>query len=261
MPLTEDQKAARAERRRTSVALTEEARYHRREAKHREWVEHGMHLTREQASAGEPCRGCGLPVIDNLGDWPPTMHLTPEERIEHETADAQFRGLHPDCDAHRWSMSGSRATHCGLCCPPVPLSQEQVEHLGRLLAGVPEHHEDELDTWQRILTCGHRVERQVHHTNQSPSFSTEWCPACEQTRGVVTSEQTIEAGARAAESTRKRDEEIARAERDVARAEKVTVEARKKLAELRAGDVLGTHPAPSRKRTSNYEINRSPSER
>lgn len=49
-------------------ALKEETRAHRDEAKRREWREKGMYLTREQAAAGEPCRGWGLPVIDNLGN-------------------------------------------------------------------------------------------------------------------------------------------------------------------------------------------------
>ena len=39
-----------------------------------------MYLTREQAAAGELCRGCGLPVIDNLGNWPGTMYLTDKQR-------------------------------------------------------------------------------------------------------------------------------------------------------------------------------------
>lgn len=55
-------------------ALKEEAKAHRDEAKRRE---KGMYLTREQAAAEEPCRGCGLPVLDNLGNWPCTMYLPP----------------------------------------------------------------------------------------------------------------------------------------------------------------------------------------
>lgn len=49
-------------------ALREEARAHRNEAKKREWREKGTYLTREQAAAGELCRGCGFPVVDDLGD-------------------------------------------------------------------------------------------------------------------------------------------------------------------------------------------------
>lgn len=235
MPMTEEAKAARALSRAMSAALQAEAQHHRMEAKRRAWAELGMHLTREQAAAGERCRGCGLPVIDNLGDWPGTMYLSAAERLEYDAADAQFRELHPDCDAHRWSMSGSRATHCGLCCPSIPMSQAQAEHVGRLLSNLREHRDDELDVWERVLTCGHRVEQQVHHTNRAPSVSTAACPACGLTRGVVLSKRILEAAERIAESKCQRDEALAGAEREVAKAEKAARDAHRRLGELRAG--------------------------
>src|SRR5690606_4245439 len=74
VPLTEEQKRTRAETRRRNEALRAEADAHRQEAKRREWYEKDMFLTREQAAGGEPCRGCGLPVIDGLGSFPPLMH-------------------------------------------------------------------------------------------------------------------------------------------------------------------------------------------
>ena len=89
MALTDDQKAARAEKRRRVDALKEEERAHRNEARRREWRELGMQLTLEQAATGEPCRGCGLPIIDNLGSWPGTMYLTPEDRVPYDADQAQ----------------------------------------------------------------------------------------------------------------------------------------------------------------------------
>jgi hypothetical protein len=234
MALTEAQKAERAAKRQITKALKEEARAHRDEARRQEWRDKDMYLTRAQAFAGEPCRGCGLPVIDNLGSWPGTMYLTPEERVEYDAAEARYREMHPDCDAHRWSMAGSRATHCGYCCPPIPMSREQAEDIGRLLASFGKPREEELDIWQRTLTCGHVVKQSVHHTNHGPSFSTQWCPACEVTRGVVSSEKTIEAATRIAEAKRKREDQVKRAEREVAKAEKAAREAKRKLEELRA---------------------------
>ncbi len=100
-------------------------------------------------------------MIDNLGDSPPTMHMTPEERIEHDAAELRFRALHPDCESHRWTMSGSRATHCGLCCPPLPLSQDQLDELARILDGVRERRADELDVWECRLTCAHLIQKRV----------------------------------------------------------------------------------------------------
>jgi hypothetical protein len=234
MPLTEQQKQARAEKRRMTNALKEEARANRDEARRIEWREKRMYLTPEETAAGEPCRGCGLPVIDNLGDWGGTMYLTPEQRIEYDAHQARYREMHSTCDAHRWSMQGSRATHCGYCCPPLPMSREQSEHIGRLFASFPERREEELNIWERILTCGHKVQQSVHHTNQSPSFSTARCPECEMTRGVVSSQKIVGAAARMAEAMRKRDDHVARAERELKKAEKAATEARKKLAEARA---------------------------
>ncbi|MGU3426506.1 hypothetical protein ACLBWV_16410 [Microbacterium paraoxydans] len=231
--LTEEQKAARVAKRQMTNALREEAGAHRNEAKRQEWRDKGMYLTREQAAAGELCRGCGLPVIDNLGNWPGTMYLTPEEKAEYDADQARYKEMHPDCEAHRWSMSGSRATHCGFCCLPVPMSPEQYENISKILLSSP-RREEELDIWERTLTCGHVVEQRVHHTNQRPSFSTARCPECELTRGVVSSAKTVEAAARMAEAKRKLDEQVTRAERELKKAEKVAAEAREKLAKLKS---------------------------
>jgi hypothetical protein len=94
------------------------------------------------------------------------MYLTRKQRIEYKAHQAKYREMHPNCDAHRWSMQGSRATHCGYCCPPLPMSREQSEHIGRLLASFPERHEEELDIWQRTPRCGHKV-RYLHHSHEA----------------------------------------------------------------------------------------------
>lgn len=115
MAPTEEQKRTRAQTRQRNDALRAEQDALRHEAKRREWREQDMHLTRDQAAAGEPCRGCGLPLIDALGSWPPLMYLSDQERIDHDAAESKYKELHRDCRAHRWSMEGSRTTHCGLC--------------------------------------------------------------------------------------------------------------------------------------------------
>jgi hypothetical protein len=234
MALTEEQKQSRAEARRLTAALKEEAQAHRREAKQREWHEKDMYLTCDQAAAGEACRGCGLPVIDNLGSWPPLMHLTEDQRLDHDAAEARFRELHPCCHAHRWSMEGSRAMHCGLCCPPLPLSPSQIEHISRISKSVT-RSEEELDVWAITLTCGHRVEHEVHYTNRQWSGLTSHCTECGVTRGVVMSERIIEAADRQAEAKRKRYSEVRRAEHDVVKAEAAAAEARRRLAALQRG--------------------------
>lgn len=157
--LSNDEKERRALARRTKSALAAEADAHRQEAKRRRWANEGSRLTRAELEAGVCCRGCGPPVIDELGDWPPLMLLTDEEQIERENANRAFASRHPDCSSLRWSMSGSRATHCGECCPPPPLGDQQIEALARLLRRASVIEPNELDTWRLTLTCTHTVER------------------------------------------------------------------------------------------------------
>ncbi|MFD2796446.1 hypothetical protein ACFS27_22990 [Promicromonospora vindobonensis] len=213
-------------------ALKEEARAHRDEVRRREWREKSMYLTREEAAAGQPCRGCGLPVIDNLGDWPGTM--SPEERDEYAAVKTRYEETHPDCGSYSWTMAGSRSRHCGFCCPPIPFSDSQLADVARIFMSSKPRDED-LDIWERTLTCGHRMRRPVHHTNSGPDFSTERCEECETTRGVVSSEKVVEAAARKSEAQRKRDEQLDRAELELAKAEQAAKEAHRKLDELRAG--------------------------
>lgn len=236
LTLMDEQKAERAATRQVTSAIKEEARAQGDGAKRREWREwreKGTYLTGEQAAAGEPCRGCGLPVIDNLGNWPEGMCLTPEQKIECDADQAKYKEMHPNCEAHRWSVSASRATHCGYCCPPIPMPPEQYEDITRILLSSP-RREEELDLCERTLTCGHDIEQNVHHSNQRLSFSTAWCADCEMARGVVSSVRTVEAAGRMAEARRKRDDAVERAERELKKAEKAATGARKKLNELRA---------------------------
>lgn len=233
MPFTSEQKADRARKRQLAVALKEESRAKRLEAQSREWTTTGMYLSREEAANGEPCRGCGLPVIDNLGDWPATMYLSPVERTEYEAERARFRERHSDCESHRWSMAGSRATHCGACCPPLPFSDVQLEYVAGILRRSKPSVED-LDVWERLLTCGHQVRQQVHYTSSRPGFSTQRCLKCDELRGVVSSKKIIEAGARKEEAQRRRDADVARAKRKLKSAEKAASDARRELDQLLA---------------------------
>lgn len=91
------------------------------------------------------------------------MNLTPEQKIEYDADQAKYKEMHPNCDAHRWSMSGSRATHCGYCCPPIPMSPEQYENISRLLLSRP-RREEELDIWETHpdLRARRRAERASH---------------------------------------------------------------------------------------------------
>jgi hypothetical protein len=232
--ITQEQKAARAAKRDLNKALEAEARAHRNEARRQRWIEESMYLTREEAAAGEPCRGCGLPVIDNLGSWPGTMFLTDEQRVEYDDAEARYREMHPDCESHRWSMAGSRTAHCGSCCPPLPIPEKHLDGLRQFLAALPPRREDVLVRWARTLTCGHIVDVNAHYSSGEPSLRTERCVQCKLTRGVITSERVVTAASRAAEARRHHAEDVARAECEVAKAERAALAAKRKLDALRA---------------------------
>lgn len=186
--LTEEQKARRAATRRRKEALVAEAEYERVEARHMEWRDSGAYLAREELEAGDACRGCGLPVMDRLGDWPWPKDRTPEEQTAYDVAGADFRTRHPDCHSHRWSMSGSRSTHCGLCCPPPPMHQSQIDAISAILRRHKPKSE-ELDLWRLTLTCEHMVDRTAHRSHSRWTSRVVECPQCGRQRGVVEAEK------------------------------------------------------------------------
>jgi hypothetical protein len=160
----------------------------RLEERRRQWQRDAAYLSRAELEAGEPCRGCGQPLLDGLGDWPPLNQLTPEQRGDYEQADARFRERHRDCRSHRWSMAGHQSTHCGYCCPPPPLSDRQVEQIAQILSSARACTQD-LDAWNLRLTCGHVVRRTQHHDHDRYAIGVTDCPDCGSRRGVVTSER------------------------------------------------------------------------
>jgi hypothetical protein len=237
--VSEDEKESRALARRTKSALAVEADAHWQEAKLRRWAEDGTRLTRADLQAGVCCRGCGLPIIDGLGDWPPLMLLTDEERTERENANRAFANRafanrHPDCKSVRWSMSGSRTTHCGECCPPPRLGDQQIEAFARLLRSVLDTNPIDLDTWRLTLTCTHSVERTGHRTNPSWTSLTSQCPDCRQTRGIVTSEKLPYSSQRRAAERAHLDHEIEQTAHELARQEKKIAPIRRRLDALEA---------------------------
>jgi hypothetical protein len=165
--LSTEEKDRRTQARRLKEALAAEAEAVRRDDRRRVWDERKMYLTRDEAMSGAPCRGCGLPVIDGRGSWPALLHLTQTQRVEYETADAAYKDKHARCRAHRWSMDGSRAIHCGYCCPPLPMSDEKARELRLLLQSFGRPDPEDLSTWRLILTCGHGMDRQQHRSNPS----------------------------------------------------------------------------------------------
>lgn len=170
--------------RRAAEAAEEEDR--RLEERRRQWQREGAYLSRAELEAGELCRGCGQPLLDGLGGWYPLKlnQLTPEQRAEYDRADVLFRDRHGDCRSHRWSLSGHRATHCGYCCPPPPLSDRQIEQIAQILSSARVRTQD-LDAWDLTLTCEHVVRRTQHRDHDRYTPAVTDCPACGTRRGVV----------------------------------------------------------------------------
>lgn len=188
--MSEEEKAARAEARALSrartLALDAEDQHKRSTRARGRWEAEGMYLTREQALAGEPCRSCGLPVIDGSNhERKGSMYWTPEEKAEYDAEDAAFRERHRDCRGVRWSISGSRAQHCGKCCPPPPMSEEQARRIASILNSVSVREAD-LVTWSHTLTCGREVLGTVHRDSRDyRAAGVRDCPECGSMKGVV----------------------------------------------------------------------------
>ncbi|MEV6530486.1 hypothetical protein AB0M86_12950 [Streptomyces sp. NPDC051639] len=151
--LTEEQKRQRAAKRALRSALDAEADDRRRRAQDERWKREGTRLSWADYVAGKPCQGCGEPMQDGLGDWYPLMKLSESEKHEHEEADRRFRERHADCRSGRWSISGSRVTHCCFCCPPPPVGPKQMEKLAELFDSWPsqEERKKDLDAWDLTL--------------------------------------------------------------------------------------------------------------
>jgi len=244
--LTEEEKAQRALNRRRKAALETERDENRREERQREWVANGMYPTRAEINAGAGCRGCGLPVADRLGSWPPLLKLDAEQREQYDLAEADFKRRHPDCRSHRWTLQGSRAQHCGYCCPPPPLSEEQVAAIREIFSS-SKPDPSELDTWLLTLTCDHVVEAIQHRSNTSWYRSVTHCPACQQVRGIISSVELPPDGARLVAEKRNLQESLTRARVEEERLRKRAGKARQRVnlleEQLADLDTSGGRPA------------------
>ncbi len=176
--LTAEQKEQRGKDAALREALKAEERDRRDRENRERWRREGLYSTWEEALAGGPCKGCGRPLDDGKGAWGGTMYMTAEMLAEYEAENALFRERHGDCQAMRWSLSGSRTTHCGACCPPLPLSPDQLTRLRSILAGASRSAR-ELTTWALELRCGHETRATQHRDHdQWLGGRVKGCPVC-----------------------------------------------------------------------------------
>ena len=91
-------------------------------------------LTWEELVGGVPCQGCGQPILGNetsQRDREPWA----DYRERRKPIDEEFRLRHPD-HGLSWTV-GSGSIHCSRCCPPPPLSPEQIAQISRILNPPP----------------------------------------------------------------------------------------------------------------------------
>lgn len=183
----------RRQRRIAGAARKAEEREQRRRERQALWAETGAYLTWEELCAGEPCRGCGRPIIGD-GTWEsvPLNAETPEQRRVRLDEDRRYRKLHGDCRGYRTSMQGSPVQHCGECCPPFPMSPATIEEVRKIFANAG--HNPNLMKWTLTLSCGHANSREAdqHHTylpasgDWSPVYA---CSTCGEHRAIILAEK------------------------------------------------------------------------
>jgi hypothetical protein len=214
------------------AAEAAEADDQRVEERRLQWQREGTYLSWAEIEAGEPSRGCGQPLLDGLGDWYPLNKLTPDQRAEYDRAEELYRERHRGCRSHRWSLSGHRAQHCGYCCPPLPLTAQQIEKVTRIFSSARTRPED-LDGWDLTLTCGHTVRRTQHRDHgDRHSWLVVECVTCRQRRGV-TAQRIGPAGDPDGQIARDRlGAELAQAPAKLDKHRKATAVAEGKVAEL-----------------------------
>lgn len=79
--MTDEQREQRTllRARRAAEAAEEEDR--RTEERRQQWQREGTYMSWAEIEAGEPCRGCGQPLLDGMGGWPPLLKLTPDRGL------------------------------------------------------------------------------------------------------------------------------------------------------------------------------------
>ncbi|MGH3221465.1 MAG: hypothetical protein ACRDPY_22690 [Streptosporangiaceae bacterium] len=236
--MTDEQREQKAlvRARRAAEAAEEDDR--RKEERRQQWQREGTCLSWAEIEAGEPCRGCGQPLLDGMGDWPPLLKLTPEQRAEYDRADAAFRERHGDCRAVRWSMGGHRAAHCFYCCPMPPLRDWQAEQLAQIFSSArASARADDLDAWELTLTCDHVV-RRTQHRDKGDRCSTAVtsCPACARRRGVVAARRVGPADDKSGRVARERlAAELAEARMKLDKQRKAVKATERRIADLTRG--------------------------
>ena len=94
------------------------------------WIDDDR-LVWEEFIGGVPCQGCGRGFLgDETGrrdnePWP-------AYRERMKPVEAAFKSMHPD-HGTSWTVGGG-PSHCRRCCPPHPLSPQQIERINQIVS-------------------------------------------------------------------------------------------------------------------------------
>jgi|GEM_PF-1440208 broad specificity phosphatase PhoE len=91
-------------------------------------------LTWDELVGGVPCHGCGQPILGGE-----TSQRDGESWVEYrermKPIEEELRLRHPQ-HGSSWTAGGG-PIHCSRCCPPPPLSPEQIAQISRILNPPP----------------------------------------------------------------------------------------------------------------------------
>ena len=163
-----------------SVAPLAEERAARRALRREQWISEGAYLTWDEVLAGEPCRGCGEPVL---------RKHAPERSRAREMVEFQER--HSGCATYKSAVEVGGIMHCGDCCPPLPLSPgahfERSLKFSMMYAKRSTKH---LRQWDLTLSCGHTIQRSADWQSSFEPAAYDWspvypCSTCGEERAII----------------------------------------------------------------------------
>ena len=193
--MTDEERERRASLRARRTAQAAEADDRRVEERRLQWQREGVYMTRAEIEAGEPCRGCGQPLLDGLGDWGPLNNLTPDQRAEYDRAEGtKPRGTAPGLPVAPLQPGRSPGPPLRVLLPDAaPVGR--ASRPGRADPVLVRTRPEDLDDWDGVLTCGNTVRRTQHRDHgERLSWRVTERAACGQHRGVITAQRIGRAG-------------------------------------------------------------------
>ena len=94
------------------------------------WIDDDR-LVWDEFIGGVPCQGCGRGFLGDETGRRDNEPL-PAYRERMKPVQAAFKSMHPD-HGTSWTVGGG-PSHCRRCCPPHPLSPQQIERINQIVS-------------------------------------------------------------------------------------------------------------------------------